>query len=209
MESTTHRIFRKILCLTYCARRYAPNARCNAVAHSPLPIHNPDHHPFPPCRHSAMLGHNAQSVAECLSPLQSYIGMQPPFLRSLALLSLLYPPCNDNRLILSQAIIMIIPFPPCKSAESRTRSLRPPTTLYTFGSCHHSSSLSSPRCALRIASSSCAAPLAGRVLVVWKRCALRRLRSLALRLSPHLRSLAHLFYGFLARARLTWSARAR
>lgn len=48
-----------------------------------------------------------------------------------------YPPYADNRSILSQAIIMIIVLSTLRSAGSRTRSLRPPTTLYCFGSCHH------------------------------------------------------------------------
>lgn len=47
-----------------------------------------------------------------------------------------FPPCSDNRLILSHAIIMIIDLSSLQSAESRTRALRPPTTLCCWGSCH-------------------------------------------------------------------------
>ena len=89
------------------------------------PSTNPDHHPNMPQSPPTTLKLHWDAVTPPPSP--PLARPAPPA----------YPPCADNRPILSQAIIMIIVLSSLQSAGSRTRSLRPPTTLYCWGSCHH------------------------------------------------------------------------
>lgn len=134
------------------------------------PIHNPDHHPYPPCRRDVTSGvcdfhtsnstnfslslrtllhfppdiANAQTQHHAIRPAEVTLGRSHHSSARSPCVSCFYPPCTDKRHTLSKAIMMFIRFPPCKAQNTnRARFAHPPPYIH-LAPCKQTSSLSSP-----------------------------------------------------------------